>query len=266
MTEGKFGYEEPKNALNTRIAAHAKYSNFNLHEWMKQRFHLQPGDRILDLGCGNGNFTQLFWDFVHPSGVVIGIDKNPSLIEAARSRFADLPDDHVRFLIHDFDEPFPDLGASFDWIFAIYSIYYTADSAKILQTMRELMKPGATFVVIGPGPENVKDLTAFNTQMTGKEPDQEHAGRIERIAVEFQPLFRQIFGEAQVNYEEVDSRMEFPDAESYCDYYWSTLLWRQSIEGLSAAEVKTLKKKTVQSITFPARIQKQMSCLIGKDT
>jgi len=264
VADSKYGYEEPKAALGARIAAHAKYSDFNLHEWMNARFMLKSGDKVLDLGCGNGNFTHLFWDSVKPSGIVIGLDKNAGLIEEAQNRYADLPDDRVRFLIHDFDEPFPDLRTSFDWIFAIYSLYYTSDSMRIMQSVRELMVQGTKFVVIGPGPENVKDLTELNTQLTGREPEEEHVGRIERISKEFHPLFGQIFGESQVIYEEVNSKMEFPDWQSFGEYYWSTLLWRQTTEGFSDEKIESLREEVKEGITYPVRIKKQMSCLIGE--
>jgi ubiquinone/menaquinone biosynthesis C-methylase UbiE len=263
VAKSKFGYEEPKAALNARIEAHAKYSDFNLHEWMKVRFQLRTGENILDLGCGNGNYTRLFWDFVGPSGRVIGTDKSANLIDEAKKRHADLPHDRVQFLVQDFDEPFPDFGVSFDWIFAIYSLYYASDALRVVKKVRSLMTPGGTFVVIGPGPENVKDLTEFNTMLTGREPDAEHSGRIQRIAKEFQPLFRTVFSGGEISYEEVDSTMEFPDAASYCEYYWSTLLWRQSVEGLSEAELERLKHKVMTSVSPPIQVRKQMSCLTG---
>ena len=58
--EKKFNYDEPKNSLNNRINAHLSFSNFNLHEWVKTNQNILSGDKILDMGCGNGNFLELF--------------------------------------------------------------------------------------------------------------------------------------------------------------------------------------------------------------
>ena len=48
-------------------------------EWLAA----QPGERILDLGCGDGQLTQR----IAASGAsVIGIDSSPEMVTAARAR------------------------------------------------------------------------------------------------------------------------------------------------------------------------------------
>lgn len=263
MVNRKFTYEEPKDALNARISAHAQFSNFNLHNWIAVRFKINVADRILDLGCGNGNYTRLFWDFIKPSGYILGLDKNESLINQAINQHNSLPEDNVQFLVQDYDNPFPDLGAKYNWIFSIYSLYYTEDSLKLLQTIKNKLAPGGTFVVIGPGPENTKDLMEFNYALTGKKAGQEHVERIERIAKEFKPLFMEMFSKEKVGYEEVDSVMEFPDIESYGEYYMSTLLWRESVKDYSEEKIESIKEEMRKRLVLPAKIKKQMSCLVG---
>jgi len=260
----EYAYVEPKQALNTRIASHAKYSNFNLHEWIKNNFNLEIGDSILDFGCGNGNYTSLFSELVGPNGLIVGVDKNVSLIEEARKNFHNISNNNVNFLVGDFDQSFPKLEKKFDWIFSIYSLYYTEDIVNILEVIKEHLKPKGCFVVIGPGPENTKDLNDFNYQITGLEPRVEHIDRIQRITKEFHPLFLKVFGKERVYHQLISSVMEFPEAESYAKYYWSTLLWRQSTENRGIEEISELKQKTLNylSVALPAKINKQLSCLI----
>ena len=262
----KFSYKEPKKALNSRIAAHAQYSNFNLHEWISEKFEIKPGDTILDVGCGNGNYTKVFWEKSGSNGQIIGLDKNENLIEEAKMNHSNLPNDLVKFFVHDFDEPFPELQVQFDWVFAIYSLYYTEDSLKLIEVLKSQLKEGGQFVVIGPAPENAKDLTEFSIEMTGVSPDKEHSGRIERIEKEFKPLFEQVFSQDNVEYEAVDSVMDFPTAESYAEYYFSTLLWRDSTKNLSEEEKENLKSKVIEKLQQEdsTKIRKQMSCLIGR--
>lgn len=262
----KYAYEEPKTALNSRIDAHAKYSNFNLHEWIKENFDIKSGEYILDLGCGNGNYTELFWEAIQPDGMVIGLDKNKELIQQAQEKHKNFSGDKIKFLVHDFDQPFPQLQTDFDWVFAIYSIYYTEDSLKLVEIIKKQLKPKGEFIVIGPAPENAKDLADFNYELTGIKPNREYIERIERIEKEFSPLFERIFGKDHVQYRAIDSVMEFPTAESYADYYWSTLLWRESTEGRKDKEVAELKQKAIDRLSqsLPACIRKQMSCLTGE--
>jgi len=45
---------------------------------------LSPTDRVLDLGCGSGDFTRVIADLV-PDGEVVGLDPQPSLLAEARA-------------------------------------------------------------------------------------------------------------------------------------------------------------------------------------
>lgn len=268
MASKKFSYEEPRKALSLRIAAHREYSDFNLHEWIQKKFAISSGSSILDLGCGNGNFTNLFWDLVKPAGSVIGLDKNSEVIADAREIHKMLPKDRVKYYVQDFDKPFPEFGIFFKWIFSIYSLYYTEDSARILNITKSLLAPQGTYVVIGPGPKNVCDLTEFSEKLTGQKANEEHFERIKRISSEFYPLFMKIFHRENVSYEEIDTLMTFPDAKSFGEYYWSTLLWRDSVKDFSTEKIELLKGKTLKyaATQVPIQIKKQISCLVGRLT
>ena len=199
-------------------------------------------------------------------GVIWGFDKNSQLIEEAKTRYSAILSDNVQFWTHDFDEPFSRELKNFQWAFAIYALYYTENSRKILETIKDCLSSGGHFVVIGPGPQNAQDLSEFNFQITGKKPKKEYDERIERISKEFRPLFENIFGKGNVEYGEIDTVMAFPTAESYSEYYWSTLLWRESIEGRSPDEVRKLQQEVLTRISksLPAHVNKQMCYLVGQ--
>jgi SAM-dependent methyltransferase len=73
---------------------------------------LQPGDRVLDLGCGTGDDVQELARLVGPSGRVVGIDRSETIIAEARERVRGTPLS-VEFQVADaYALPFPD--ASFD--------------------------------------------------------------------------------------------------------------------------------------------------------
>ena len=79
-----YSYKEVDKALENRISAHARYSNFNLHEWLSKKFNIKSSDNIMDLGCGDGNFIDLFWDAIKPDGRLDAIDINEDLINIAK--------------------------------------------------------------------------------------------------------------------------------------------------------------------------------------
>jgi 16S rRNA (cytosine1402-N4)-methyltransferase len=51
----------------------------------------QPGQIIIDATVGVGGHTRLLAERVQPSGLIIGLDQDPSMLEVARSRLAGLP-------------------------------------------------------------------------------------------------------------------------------------------------------------------------------
>ena len=58
-------------------------------ELLIERAHLQPGERVLDVGCGSGPSTAAAAAAVHPGGMVTGIDIAAAMISAARLRVGD---------------------------------------------------------------------------------------------------------------------------------------------------------------------------------
>ncbi|CAM3538097.1 methyltransferase domain-containing protein [Marinicrinis lubricantis] len=52
---------------------------------------LSEGMHVLDVGCGTGAITRGIAEAVGPSGRVVGVDHNSSLIEKARSAHGDVP-------------------------------------------------------------------------------------------------------------------------------------------------------------------------------
>jgi trans-aconitate methyltransferase len=55
--------------------------------WFLDGLPLQPTDRVLDIGCGSGDFTATVAGLV-PDGLVVGVDPQPSMLAEARQRAA----------------------------------------------------------------------------------------------------------------------------------------------------------------------------------
>lgn len=101
---------------------------------------LSKGDRVLDLGCGNGRLRQfLFQDLIVP-GDYFGFDISEALLSMAREKH---PKDN--FFKGDFGKTLPFGANNFDWVISIAAFHHLLDQrsqAKFLDEVYRIMKPG----------------------------------------------------------------------------------------------------------------------------
>ena len=104
---------------------------------------LCPGDGVLDVACGPGNFTRDFARVVGPTGLAVGIDASPTMLDrAARdtraTNVAYLRGDAVRL-------PFRD--ASFDAVCCFAALHLFADPMKALDSIVRVLTPGGRVAI-----------------------------------------------------------------------------------------------------------------------
>jgi trans-aconitate methyltransferase len=96
----------------------------------------QPGETILDLGCGNGELAAKIAD---TGATVIGIDSDPAMIEAARQR---LPDADLRVAdAHDFT-----LEQPVDAVFSNAALHWMPSSVEVLGCVSDALRDRGRFV------------------------------------------------------------------------------------------------------------------------
>ena len=103
---------------------------------------LGPGKRVLEIGCGTGNFTALF---AKSGANIIAVDISPDLLERARKR--GLPPDRVTFLRKRFEEC--DIDGPFDAVIGS-SILHHLEIGAALPRILHLLKPGGWFSFAEP--------------------------------------------------------------------------------------------------------------------
>lgn len=105
----------------------------------------QPGEHILDIGCGDGALTETI---VATGAILTGVDSSTSMIDAARKRQLDarlIPATELPFQ-HDFDAAFS--NAALHWIPA-------PDQPTALARIHAALKPGGRFVAEMGGLGNI---------------------------------------------------------------------------------------------------------------
>lgn len=107
---------------------------------------VQPGQGVLDVGCGTGYFARLLARAVGPEGLVVGIDPSPEMISYA-SRKAGRPS-NCRFQVGTAESlDFP--AERFDVVVSSLMLHHLPEELRVpaLREMRRVLRPGGRLLV-----------------------------------------------------------------------------------------------------------------------
>lgn len=122
----------------------------------------QPGERILDLGCGDGALTA---KLVAMGCTVVGVDASEAQITRARSEGLD-----ARVMAGEaltFDK-------EFDAVFSNAALHWMPGADAVIAGVKRALKPGGRFVAEMGGAGNVRSLRAalrLSVAVRGVDPD-----------------------------------------------------------------------------------------------
>ena len=171
---------------------------------MLQHLQARSGERLFDLGCGNGGIAAYL---AETSGAqVFGMDYIPEAIRQARQRATS--DLRLGFAVGNIDA-LPFAPGSFDAIVAVDSLYMANDLAATVGQMRALLRPGGRMGLFysfalwedpAPSPEHLRaDQTPLGAALRANglafqaldftAADRQHALRKQQIAEELNPAF-----------------------------------------------------------------------------
>ena len=103
----------------------------------------RPGERILDLGCGDGALTEAL---VKAGAQVQGLDASPAMVEAARARGIDARLGRAEAL---------DFENDFDAVFSNAALHWVTEADAVLAGCARALRPGGRLVVEQGGMGNV---------------------------------------------------------------------------------------------------------------
>lgn len=106
----------------------------------------QPGQRILDVGCGTGQLTA---QIVETGAKVVGLDNSPAMIEEARRLFPQI--EFREADAHDFDVPEP-----FDAVFSNAALHWIKDPDRVMASIARALKSQGRVAVEFGGRGNVR--------------------------------------------------------------------------------------------------------------
>lgn len=111
-------------------------------ERLLRSLKIGPGMRVLDLGCGAGDVAMLAAEFVGPTGLVVGIDRNREVLTLATERAHAAGLRQISFeqaAVESFSSQQP-----FDLVIGRYVLIHQSDPVGFLRAAARLVGPGGS--------------------------------------------------------------------------------------------------------------------------
>jgi len=118
----------------------------NYFAWQHRLVTRELGRRVIEIGCGIGNFTSLMLD----REAIVALDVEPDCVERLKERFPDRANLHA--FACDINAPeFPDLSSFHaDSCVCLNVIEHIADDREALRRMASALVPGGIVILITP--------------------------------------------------------------------------------------------------------------------
>ncbi|MBN9122753.1 MAG: methyltransferase domain-containing protein [Planctomycetes bacterium] len=110
---------------------------------------IRPGDRVIELGCGPGGFTNRIARRLGTGGVVVAVDASAALLEQARATVAGAGPGRVEFVRADVSRPGAWLDGA-DVVLGRAVLHHVPMAEYLLGRLRATLRPGTRLGFLEP--------------------------------------------------------------------------------------------------------------------
>jgi ubiquinone/menaquinone biosynthesis C-methylase UbiE len=117
------------------------------HELILKALNIQPGQTILDAGCGNGYMSRLFSNEVTQCGKIYALDQDQYYIEALKN---ETQGTNIETMKGDITGPIPLNGSSVDIIYlsTVIHTFSEQEMQGFLREVKRILKPGGLLAIV----------------------------------------------------------------------------------------------------------------------
>ncbi|MDF2673355.1 MAG: putative transcriptional regulator [Clostridiales bacterium] len=182
-------YKDSRN-LKVRISLHDRFSvnKYSWFNWVYDKINLLPNEKILEIGCGDGQLWKKCSDKIPEKAEVILSDISEGMISDARENLNSLKANLTFHIADCINLPYED--ESIDKIVANHMIFYVKDRQKAFSEIRRVLKKDGTFYCSTYGLKHMKEIENLTKSFNS---------RISLSEVNLEEIFGLENGEEQLN-------------------------------------------------------------------
>lgn len=128
---------------------------------------LVPGDGVLDVACGTGNFSRRFAQTVGPGGLVVGIDASRTMLDRAAALSREEGLQNIVFVRGDASS-LPFRESAFDAVCCFGALHLFAEPFRALDRMTSVLSPGGRIAILTSVRARTTALRAVESIMTAQ--------------------------------------------------------------------------------------------------
>jgi ubiquinone/menaquinone biosynthesis C-methylase UbiE len=236
---------------DVRRALHARFTIADIpySDWLLDRIGLEPGMRILDIGCGSGDI----WAYrALPEGLSITMaDASEGMLEAATERTKGIANARFEFVRADAcDMPFED--ETYDMVLASHMLFHVPDLYAALSEIARVLKPDGHLSATTMSRNNLKEMYALAERHSVVLPQPSNSFTMEDGRATLVRFFN------RVSREEYVSSLQVTEAEPLVKYIQSVDTFGSQSEEAVRAMREEIQNKIDETGSYDIS---KLSCL-----